>query len=180
MFLKFILSLLKIGIVGYGGGAATLPLIKVEFVDKYKIITEEEFLEILGICNILPGPLITKYVAVLGYKLKGALGAILAIIAIILPSSIAMILIMNYFTNNATSNEKVMKMIACIMPVVSIIMIMLTIDFIDKAKEKFSLKELISSTLFFCLLLIVLKVNMVFAIIGVILLSIFIPKREGE
>lgn len=179
MFLKFILSLLKIGIIGYGGGAATLPLIKVEFVDKYKIITEEEFLEILGICNILPGPLITKYVAVLGYRLKGVIGAILAIIAIILPSSIAMIFILNYFSNSS-SNENIMNMIACIVPVVSIIMIMMTVDFIGKAKEKFSTKGLFISTLFFCILLIGLKVNVVFAIIGLIVLSFVVPKREGE
>lgn len=180
MFKKFIVGLLKIGIIGYGGGSAVLPFIKEEFVEKNQIITEDEFLEILGICNVLPGPLITKYVAVLGYKLKGVFGAIAGIIAIIFPSSVMMIFIIKFFYGSGLENPKIMNMIYAIFPVISVIMALMTAETIDKARDKFSVKELAIITLFFVIILLVLKINVVFAILSVILLSIFIPKREGE
>ncbi len=179
LFTKLIIGLLKIGTIGYGGGAATMPLMKKEFVEKHKLITEEEFVEILGICNVLPGPLITKYCAVLGYRLKGVLGAILAVIAIILPSSIMLLVILT-FIKGATNNEHVNNMVNAIYPVISVIMVKLTYDFYFMAKERLRLKELVISLLTFFVLLIGLKINAAFLILVLILGCVFIPKMEGE
>lgn len=177
MFLKFILSLLKIGTFGYGGGAAALPMLKEEFVVKSKIITEDEFIDILGTCNVLPGPLLTKFVSVLGYKLKGWLGSFLAICAIILPSGIMMLIIL-YFFKDSSGNEKFNNMLNAITPVIVVIMTLLTWDCLKSAKSKFDNKTLIPLLILFTLLL--MKIPVVFLILGVLILSFALPKKEGE
>ncbi len=179
MFLKLILGLLKIGTIGYGGGAATMPLVHKEFVEKHEIITEDEFIEILGICNVLPGPLITKYCAVLGYRIKGVFGAIIAPIAIILPSCIMLIVILS-FIQNVEQNENIKNMISSIYPIVSVILIKLTYDFIKMSKKRLENKELIISLITFFVLLIGLKLNAAIVIIMLIIGCMFIPKVEGE
>ncbi len=179
MFIKMILSLLKIGIIGYGGGSATLPLVKGDFVDKYKIMTEDEFIEVIGICNTLPGPIITKFCAVLGYKVKGVIGAIAAVIALILPSCIMFIIILE-FIKGAGDNEHITNMINAIMPVITVILTMLIFDFFKMSKARIEKKELIISLVVFGVLLIVLKVSAVVTIIGFIIACLLIPKREGE
>ncbi|KAB7705610.1 chromate transporter [Bacillus aerolatus] len=81
----------RTGVTGYGGGPSTIPLIEYEAVEKYKWMTEEEFGEILALANTLPGPIATKMAAYIGFKVKGNLGAAVAIITHILPSIVAMI-----------------------------------------------------------------------------------------
>ncbi len=179
MFLKLIFGLLKIGTIGYGGGAATMPLVHKEFVEKNKIITEDEFVEILGICNVLPGPLITKYCAVLGYRVKGVLGAIIAPIAIILPSCLMLLFILS-FIKNANANEHINNMINAIYPVVSVIIIKLTYDFIKMSKKRLRNKELLISLMTFFTLLIILQLNAAFVILMLVMCCIFMPKVEGE
>ncbi len=179
MFIKMILSLLKIGIIGYGGGSATLPLIKADFVDKYKIMSEDEFIEVVGICNTLPGPIITKFCAVLGYKIKGVFGAVVAVISLILPSSIMMLIILE-FIKGSGENIHVTNMINAIMPVVTVILTLLIFDFIKMSKTKMARKELIIALTIFTVLLIVLKVNAAITILGFVIACLLVPKREGE
>ncbi len=179
MLLNLIIGLLKVGTIGYGGGAAAMPLIKKEFVEKHQLITDDEFIEILGICNVLPGPLITKFCTVLGYKVKGIIGAILAVIALILPSCVMLILILS-FIKNAGTNERVENMINCIYPVVTVILVGLTIDFIKLSKSKVAMKPLCLIIIISSILLILLKVSIIFIILALILACFLIPKTEGE
>ncbi|MBW1824896.1 MAG: chromate transporter, partial [Deltaproteobacteria bacterium] len=59
----------KIGILGFGGGHAMIPLIQIEVVDNYKWLTIEEFTEALAMANSLPGPITTKMSFFTGYKI---------------------------------------------------------------------------------------------------------------
>ena len=56
IFLAFFIP----GIVGYGGGPASIPLIEHEVVDRYGWLTVQEFSEVLALGNSLPGPIATK------------------------------------------------------------------------------------------------------------------------
>lgn len=81
----------RTGVTGYGGGPSTIPLIEYEAVQKYKWVTVEEFGEILALANTLPGPIATKMAAYVGFKVKGGLGAVVAILSHILPTIFGMI-----------------------------------------------------------------------------------------
>lgn len=81
----------RTGLTGYGGGPSTIPLIEYEAVKRYRWMTEDEFGDTLALANTLPGPIATKMAAYIGYKVKGSVGATVAILAHILPSIIGML-----------------------------------------------------------------------------------------
>lgn len=90
-------AFLKPGIFGFGGGQATIPLIQEEVVEKSAWLTEEQFADYLAMGNTLPGPIATKMSVIIGYDLAGIPGAIVALLGMILPSTLAIILLFNVF-----------------------------------------------------------------------------------
>ncbi|MDO7906600.1 chromate transporter [Paenibacillus sp. JX-17] len=125
-------AMVRTGILGYGGGPSVIPLIRYEAVNRYKWLPDEEFGETLAIANALPGPIATKMAAYLGYKQKGVLGAVVALIAHILPSSIAMIALLSAVT--FLSDSPIIKgMIAAVTPVVAVMLGQMAYEFGEKA-----------------------------------------------
>ncbi|SDI42647.1 chromate transporter [Natribacillus halophilus] len=82
------------GIVGYGGGPASIPLIEHEVVNRYGWMGTQEFGEVLALGNALPGPIATKMAGFIGFEVAGVPGALVAIFATVAPSLAAMLLLM--------------------------------------------------------------------------------------
>ena len=57
IYLQLIWVYLKIGLLGFGGGYAMLPLIQEEVVDHYHWLTMQEFTDIVAISQVTPGPI---------------------------------------------------------------------------------------------------------------------------
>ena len=68
-------SFFKIGITSFGGHAALVSVLQKELVEKKSIISEEVILDGLSIASFLPGPLAVNVVTLIGYRLRGWLGA---------------------------------------------------------------------------------------------------------
>ena len=102
IYLQLFLSFLKIGLFGFGGGLAIFSLIQHE-VEKYGWMTQEEFVDILAISQVTPGPIGINCATYVGYTATGSIfGSLLATLAIIIPSLIIMLLICKaYFYINA-------------------------------------------------------------------------------
>ena len=81
----------RVGIFGFGGGPAMIPLVREEVVTRHHWLTDEEFADVLAIGNTLPGPIATKMPGYIGYRVAGVTGCIAAVVAIILPMIVAMI-----------------------------------------------------------------------------------------
>lgn len=81
----------KLGITCWGG-PAIVAQIKKEIADKKKWVTEEEFKESLGFCQLFPGPIAVQTSAHLGYRLRGIPGSITAFFAYIFPTFAFMLL----------------------------------------------------------------------------------------
>jgi chromate transporter len=143
--IDLIKSLLTIGTVGFGGGAAVIPLFHKEFVERYNWFTDEEFTDILAISNALPGPIQTKISGYIGYKKFGILGTLLAILSIVSPSLIVMLLFYNAFIL-LKDNQYINGAINAIFPIVTTLMLALTIDFFKKSKKQ------LNASLFYMLL----------------------------
>jgi len=127
-----IAGMVRTGILGYGGGPSVIPLIRYEAVVRYKWVSDEEFGEILAIANALPGPIATKMAAYLGYKKQGILGAIVAVLAHILPTSIAIIALLG--SMYALRESKVVAgMVAAVRPVIFVMLGMMAYEFAKKA-----------------------------------------------
>lgn len=89
---------LKIGIFGFGGGYAMLSLIQYEVVDKYHWLSPQEFTDVVAISQMTPGPIGINSATYIGYTVTESVwGAIIATIAVCLPSFLLVLLISYFF-----------------------------------------------------------------------------------
>lgn len=82
---RLLLLFLKIGSVGFGGGMAIVSVMELELVGKRKLLPLEEFLHGVGFGQIL-GSFAINAALFTGYRLFGAVGALLSGAAFLLPS----------------------------------------------------------------------------------------------
>jgi len=76
-----------IGAQSFGGGSATLYLIRRVAVERHEWLTDDEFTRYWGICQIAPGINILGMVILIGWRIAGMLGALLALVGLLLPSA---------------------------------------------------------------------------------------------
>jgi chromate transporter len=81
------LTFLKIGAILYGSGYVLFAFLHADFVVRLGWLTEQQLFDAVTIGQITPGPLFTT-ATFIGYLLGGLTGAVLATIAIFLPSFI--------------------------------------------------------------------------------------------
>jgi len=86
--LQIFLRFSKIGIIGFGGGSALIPVIEREVVQQDSAFKEADYLEYTVIANITPGALPVKLGAMCGYQLGGAAGAMLGSYGVMLPGTL--------------------------------------------------------------------------------------------
>ena len=122
------------GIIGYGGGPASIPLIENEVVETYGWMTTSEFSDTLAIGNALPGPIATKMAAYIGYEQGGVLGAFVALLATIGPSLLLMILLLNLLYRHRNS-PRVKRLSSFVVPAIAVLMGMLTLDFFQESVD---------------------------------------------
>ncbi|SMF05083.1 chromate transporter [Paenibacillus barengoltzii J12] len=147
-------SMVRTGVLGYGGGPSVIPLIRHDAVKRYQWLGDEEFGEILAIANALPGPIATKMAAYLGYKRRGILGASYAVIMHILPSVLAMLLLLSAV--NLLAGSRVVKgMIAAVSPVIAVMLGVMAYEF---AKKGIKGLGIIAGILFMLLALLLLEI----------------------
>lgn len=96
ILLKFCIILFVINALTIGGGFVMLPMLQKEFVEKYRWLTNQEFLDAIAIGQVTPGPL-TVMNAFMGYKIYGLLGAVMAMISSYLPCIIIVTLVAKYY-----------------------------------------------------------------------------------
>ena len=76
-----------VGAQSFGGGSATLYLIRRTAVERHGWITDDDFTRYWGICQIAPGINILGLVILIGFRVAGTLGAVLALSGLLLPSA---------------------------------------------------------------------------------------------
>jgi chromate transporter len=76
-----------IGAQSFGGGAATLYLIRRAAVEEHGWVSDEEFTRFWAICQVAPGINILGMVILIGWRLAGAIGVALALAGLLLPSA---------------------------------------------------------------------------------------------
>ncbi|SKA91644.1 chromate transporter [Clostridium sp. USBA 49] len=97
IYFKLFYTFFKIGLFSFGGGYAMLPLIQQEVTLSNKWITVKEFIDIVAISQITPGPIAINSATYIGYKISGILGSIFATIGVVMPSIIIMLIICKFF-----------------------------------------------------------------------------------
>jgi chromate transporter len=82
------LVFLKLGTTAFGGPAAHIAMMEDEFVRKRQWITRADFLDRLGMANLIPGPSSTEVAIFIGYATRGYPGLLVAGICFIIPAAI--------------------------------------------------------------------------------------------
>ncbi len=93
---QLFLAFAQIGLFAFGGGYATLPLIEKEIVITRHWLTHAEFLDVITISQLTPGPIGINAATFVGYKISGLLGGAVATIGFCLPSIIIILLLMKF------------------------------------------------------------------------------------
>lgn len=93
LYLQLFISFFKIGLFGFGGGLAILSLIQHEVLT-HGWMTEAEFVDIVAISQVTPGPIGINCATYVGYTATQSVwGSVLATGAMILPGLIIMLLV---------------------------------------------------------------------------------------
>jgi chromate transporter len=79
---------LKLGTIAFGGPAAHIAMMDHEIVRRRKWLTREEFLDLLGATNLIPGPNSTEMAIHIGYRRGGWRGLVVAGSCFILPAAL--------------------------------------------------------------------------------------------
>lgn len=126
-------SFTRIGLLGFGGGPAMIPLIQHEVVKRQAWMSDDDFADMLAIGNTLPGPIATKLPGYIGYRVSGVMGCCIAVVAIILPMILAMILLLGVL-HHYQEVGWIQGMGSAMLPVVMVMMLQLMLDFGNKSR----------------------------------------------
>lgn len=115
--LDIALLFLKLGFTAFGGPAAHIAMYRDEVVRRRKWLTDQEFLDLLGVTNLIPGPNSTEMAIHIGLRRAGWAGFLLAGLCFILPAS-GIVLVLAWFYVRYGNAPQAGWLLAGVQPVV--------------------------------------------------------------
>ena len=166
---KLFVSTLYLSAFTFGGGYVIVTLMKEKFVDELHWMEEDEMLDLIAIAQSAPGAIAVNGAIVVGYKLAGLLGALVAIVATIIPPFV-IITVISYFYELFRDNFIVSKLLAGMQAGVGAVIASVVWDMgSGVVKQKSVLSDLIMAAAFVAAC--VFRVNAVYIILCCIALG---------
>ena len=97
LLFKLLFTYAKMGLFTFGGGYAMIPLMEKELIQMHKWLSMQEFMDIIAIAEVTPGPVAVNCATYVGYKVAGVPGAAFATIGVVLPSFVIVISLASLF-----------------------------------------------------------------------------------
>ncbi len=97
IYIRLFWSFFQIGLFSFGGGYAAMPLIQNQIVDLNGWLSMNEFTDIITISQMTPGPIAINSATFVGLQMGGILGAVVATLGCVLPSSVIAILLVKLY-----------------------------------------------------------------------------------
>ena len=166
----------------FGGGFVIISLMKNKFVDKLQWLDEDEMLDITAITQSSPGPLPVNASVILGYRMSGILGSLVAILGTIIPPMV-IISIISIFYNEFRTNSYIAIALQVMRAGVTAVIFDVTINLAEnvcKTKRVLYISMMIISfiaVVFFKISAMLIILTCLFIGIADLLISI---KKEGE
>ena len=88
IYLQLLCSFIRIGAFSVGGGYAAIPLIQAEVVEQQAWLAMDEFVDLITIAEMTPGPIAVNAATFVGIRVGGFFGAVVATLGCITPSLI--------------------------------------------------------------------------------------------
>lgn len=93
IYFDLFLGFLRVGCFSFGGAYGAIPLIR-DVVLSYGWLTDETLTYMIAVSESTPGPIMVNLATYVGSSQAGLLGAIIATIAVVLPSFVIILLVM--------------------------------------------------------------------------------------
>ena len=135
-YLRLFFIFLKTGTISFGGYMMLIAMIKYEFAERTKILKNNKIYDAITMASFLPGPMAINVASYVGFLLKGWKGAVIAFIAVLLPSFLIMVLFSHLYINSKNIPGFTSFFIG-VMPVVSAVIFMVAFDLFKDTKNKF-------------------------------------------
>ncbi len=91
-------SFLKMGLLGFGG---VLPWARRVLVDERRWLGDREFAELIGLCQVMPGPNVVNLSVIIGARAQGPIGSLIAVTGILFVPVGVMLLIATFYASVA-------------------------------------------------------------------------------
>ena len=117
IYLKLLLSFLKVGMFSIGGGYAAIPLIRNEVVLGNAWLSMSEFTDLITIAEMTPGPIAVNCSTFVGIKIAGIPGAFVSTFGCILPSCI-IVSLLAWIYRKYRKIDTLQSVLACLRPTV--------------------------------------------------------------
>ena len=174
------LSTLYLSAFTFGGGYVIITLLKNKFVDELKWISEEEMLDFVAIAQSSPGPIAVNGAIVIGYKICGFPGILVAVLGAIIPPFVILTVISAFYAAFKT-NPYIQSLLFGMKSGVSAVIVSVVWDMaFGIVKKKDVLLIVIMAAAF--ILNYYLKVNVILIIVATLIIGIFrsLIKARGE
>ena len=113
---------LKLGTIGFGGPAAHIAMLEDEIVTRRQWISQAQFLDLVGLTNLIPGPSSTELAIYIGYLRAGWWGLVIAGVCFILPA-MAIVWALAIWYDRSQTIPAIIAIFAAIKPVVVVLTI---------------------------------------------------------
>lgn len=161
-----------------GGGYVILPLLEKKFVDELKWIDQEEMVDLIAIAQTLPGVMAINAVMMIGKKLFGYKGALVATLGTLIPPIVSL-LIISYFYEMIKHNQDIQVILRGMQAAIAAIIIKVAIVIF---KNTIKSKAILNTTLFVIALILslFLNISVIYLILGAFIISIIIYLVESK
>lgn len=177
---EIFLTFVKINTFTFGGGYTIVPVIRDEFIYKKQLIEEEEMLDIVALAQSGPGPMAISTSLLTGYRLRGPLGAIVGLIASVLPC-LVIITILYYVYDAVQENSWIQAAFAVMAGAISAVLVWTTFNMAKTALAKHPIFGAVLMVLaFVASYFFDVNTALIIAIAGIIGLSLFSIVEEGQ
>jgi len=122
----------RIGLFTFGGGYAMIPLFQQELVERHALLSGEEFVTIVAIAQMTPGPIAMNAATYVGYHHGGVFGALAATMGLLTPSLLIISLLAHGARTHA-GHPAVAALLRGIRPVIVGLIASALLFFIDAA-----------------------------------------------
>lgn len=128
------ISFFRVALITHGGGYAMVGVIEDDLVNKQKLMTDNEFIETISICQSFPGPLAVTSSLFVGYRIAKLPGAIAALLGALLPPFVFVFILSTCFINfqHNLYVEYILKGIDATVPM---LMLLAVVNFGKKMKK---------------------------------------------
>ncbi|AFY34844.1 chromate efflux transporter [Calothrix sp. PCC 7507] len=151
----------KLGVIGFGGPVAHIAMIEDEVVKRRQWLTREHFLDLIGATNLIPGPNSTEMAIHVGYIYAGWLGLIVAGVSFILPA----VLITGGFAGIYVTYGTLPQVAPILYGIKPVVLAVVINALWGLAKKAVKTRKLLVIALAVVVILLVLKLNEVFALL---------------